>query len=85
MVTGCAALFLGEICAGFATPGRCYGVFPAVTKLSPMKNDPTFKVLAFAILAGVIVAFASPSRPANTTAYDHVMAEAEASAPSLAE
>lgn len=26
-----------------------------------MKNDPTFKLLAAVILAGVIVAFASPS------------------------
>lgn len=27
-----------------------------------MKNDPLFKVLAVAVLAGVIVAFASPAR-----------------------
>jgi hypothetical protein len=43
-----------------------------------MKNDPTFKVLALAILAGVIVAFASPSHPASTAAYDHINAEASA-------
>lgn len=33
-----------------------------------MKNDPTFKLLAAVILAGVIVAFANPSRP---TAIEH--------------
>ena len=41
-----------------------------------MKNDPTFKVIALAILAGVVVAFANPSRPTDTTADDHVTAEA---------
>ena len=85
MVTAQPALFPGEISRDRATQGRWFGVFPAVTKLSPMKNDPTFKVLAFAILAGVIVAFASPSRPANTTAYEHVMADAEAPTAALAE
>ena len=43
-----------------------------------MKNDPTFKVLALAILAGVIVAFASPSHPSDNSAYNHVTADAVA-------
>lgn len=41
--------------------GATCGVSRCVTNYTSMKNDPYFKFVAVAILAGVILAFASPT------------------------
>lgn len=85
MVTGPGSHLSGDISAISETVGRGDDVFPGATKISPMKNDPTFKVLALAVIAGVIAAFASPTRPAHTGAYDHLVAETESSSGGVSE
>lgn len=43
-----------------------------------MKNDPTFKVLALAILAGVIVSFVSPTHDSTPETHASPVVHVEA-------
>ncbi len=40
-----------------------------------MKNDPTFKLVAFAIIAGVIAAIVSPAHPVQSASHAPAAAE----------
>jgi hypothetical protein len=63
MVARAAALFPDDIPRNRTTWGRPDGVLAFVQTDTAMKNDPAFKLAAFAILAGVIAAIVTPAHP----------------------